>query len=609
LLKTIWAVLAMGTILVLFDGTWLEAQEPPTNRYRIALLEVGALPVEALKGDLEHRILQINKGMQVDYHGWLSPMDVLQNSFFSTERRQELHLPSSKQEIINRCLSLRPLLDPNKYIAERDPLHLILMHFLLKIMDREEFPPSDLTTLLEIFQAGIGLEAETADLLHGRINWRQAGDLYRGTHNRFALWLMPKPSAQETEYLAYLKETWADKTLDAYDRWYFLDLLVRAQPQEWLEPFFTFTRSQLAAIRKNGDICGRLLEIGTATALELVAELLTTESSPQSQAVYLYNLITHQVYSERLLVAVLDLADKLEKVKPKPEENGLSNSCEVLKTIRVYLGTLDLQINHSPNLQRATNVCARLEKFLTPEYAVVMLPPGEIETESILVESHARIKNIPYEVIVNRLPLRKPIEPRFEWPEAEPKGLSFDFALVVNSDGQVLQVDEGMGNFFQQNEALDPFCQALADTLRKLQFVPLILDGRATIAHLYLRLRVRSDQKRIEIDSKFNSGNVNPVGWKRFPCDSAKAIRVVIPEYPLAYSLRRTTEVKVHCVTDIYGRVREAKIDPSSPKRLNEFCLKTARRWIFEPYIVSGIPKILSFTVRFIFQAKNKGNH
>ncbi|GEM_PF-3996770 len=602
-MKTLWAILALWMILIFLDGTRLVAQEPVVNRYRVALMELGALPVETLQGDMEHKILGMNKGMKVDYRGWLSPMDVLQSRVFSTERCQELQLPSSKQEIIDRCLRLRSYLDLDKYLAEKDPLHLVLMHFLLEIMDREKIPPNDLSQLMNIFKAGIGLEAETASLLHGRVNWRQAGELYRVTRNRYALYLMPKANVQETGYISWLKESWTDDELDSYDRWYFLDLLVRAQPKEWLEQFYAFTRNQLDAIRKNNDIGGRLIEIGTAQALDLVAELLATKSSPQDQAIILYNLIVHHICSERILGAVLDMADNLEHVSPEPRSNGF-DSCEVLKTIRVYLESLDLKANNSPQFQRAAKVSTRLDKFLTPEFAIVIFPLGELAKEDALVESHAKKADTPYDVIVNRLPLRKKIEPQLEWSAMSPGNLLFDFQLVISSEGQALRVERFNKNNVQQGDSLDSAYRMIADTLSRWEFEPLVLAGRATTASIFLRIRVQPDRKQIMIDNEFPVGNLLPGGLKRFPCDPALFIRITIPEYPLTYSLKKATEVKVHCITDIYGRVRETKIDPGSPKELHDLCLKSARNWIIEPYIISGIPKIHSFSLRFLFQPK-----
>ncbi len=80
-----------------------------------------------------------------------------------------------------------------------------------------------------------------------------------------------------------------------------------------------------------------------------------------------------------------------------------------------------------------------------------------------------------------------------------------------------------------------------------------------------------------------------------------KLIRQVKPEYPLeAYSARMQSIVVVEATTDIYGRVNRARIISGNPV-FNDAALKAVRQWLYEPYIVDGIPRPIIFTVSMTF--------
>lgn len=80
-----------------------------------------------------------------------------------------------------------------------------------------------------------------------------------------------------------------------------------------------------------------------------------------------------------------------------------------------------------------------------------------------------------------------------------------------------------------------------------------------------------------------------------------KLIRQVRPEYPPdAYSARIQAVVIVEATTDIYGRVNRARIISGNPV-FNEAALAAVRQWLYEPYIVGGIPRPIYFTVSMNF--------
>ncbi|HEX7502379.1 MAG TPA: energy transducer TonB [Acidobacteriota bacterium] len=87
------------------------------------------------------------------------------------------------------------------------------------------------------------------------------------------------------------------------------------------------------------------------------------------------------------------------------------------------------------------------------------------------------------------------------------------------------------------------------------------------------------------------------VSGKKVP----KLIRQVSPEYPPdAFNARIQAVVIVEAMTDIYGRVTRARIISGQPV-FNEAALAAVRQWLYEPYIVDGIPRPIYFTVSITF--------
>jgi protein TonB len=80
-----------------------------------------------------------------------------------------------------------------------------------------------------------------------------------------------------------------------------------------------------------------------------------------------------------------------------------------------------------------------------------------------------------------------------------------------------------------------------------------------------------------------------------------KLIRQVKPDYPSeAYSARMQAVVIVEATTDVYGQVNRARIISGNPL-FNEAALAAVRQWLYEPYIVDGIPRPIFFTVSMTF--------
>lgn len=80
-----------------------------------------------------------------------------------------------------------------------------------------------------------------------------------------------------------------------------------------------------------------------------------------------------------------------------------------------------------------------------------------------------------------------------------------------------------------------------------------------------------------------------------------RLIKEVKPIYPsVALRARVQGTVIVEAVTDIYGKVARAKLINGHPL-LNNAALEAVRRWIYQPYIIGGIPKPVVFVVTVTF--------
>ena len=80
-----------------------------------------------------------------------------------------------------------------------------------------------------------------------------------------------------------------------------------------------------------------------------------------------------------------------------------------------------------------------------------------------------------------------------------------------------------------------------------------------------------------------------------------KLIKQVKPDYPQeAYAARMQAVVIVEAMTDIYGRVSRARVISGHPAFF-EAALAAVRQWLYEPYIVNGIPRPIYFTVSITF--------
>jgi TonB family protein len=81
-----------------------------------------------------------------------------------------------------------------------------------------------------------------------------------------------------------------------------------------------------------------------------------------------------------------------------------------------------------------------------------------------------------------------------------------------------------------------------------------------------------------------------------------RLIKRVSPIYPIAAKKAHIEGVVcIEAVTDIYGRVLKVRVTNGHPL-LRSAAVQAVKRWIYEPYILNGIPRPVSFTVNVNFK-------
>jgi TonB family protein len=80
-----------------------------------------------------------------------------------------------------------------------------------------------------------------------------------------------------------------------------------------------------------------------------------------------------------------------------------------------------------------------------------------------------------------------------------------------------------------------------------------------------------------------------------------KLIKRVVPEYPeTARKIHLSGEVIITAITDKFGRVSEAHVISGHPL-LQDAALAAVREWLFEPYLINGVPQPVTFVVKVGF--------
>jgi TonB family protein len=81
-----------------------------------------------------------------------------------------------------------------------------------------------------------------------------------------------------------------------------------------------------------------------------------------------------------------------------------------------------------------------------------------------------------------------------------------------------------------------------------------------------------------------------------------RLIKRVAPDYPIAPRKAHIEGVvSIEAITDIYGRVVKVRVTSGHPL-LRAAAVQAVKQWIYEPYILNGIPRPVSFTVNVVFK-------
>jgi periplasmic protein TonB len=84
-----------------------------------------------------------------------------------------------------------------------------------------------------------------------------------------------------------------------------------------------------------------------------------------------------------------------------------------------------------------------------------------------------------------------------------------------------------------------------------------------------------------------------------------RLVRRIEPAYPeIARQARREGVVILEATTDIYGRVVSVRVLRSVPL-LDEAALDAVRQWVYEPLLVNGRPRPVTFTVTVRFELRS----
>jgi protein TonB len=108
------------------------------------------------------------------------------------------------------------------------------------------------------------------------------------------------------------------------------------------------------------------------------------------------------------------------------------------------------------------------------------------------------------------------------------------------------------------------------------------------------------------LGQKILTDEINTDAEKKIVARPPRLIKRVSPEYPqLPLLARRSGQVVIEASTDIYGRVREARII-TGDILFDEAALKAVRQWIYEPYYINGITIPVKFTVTITFTLETR---
>lgn len=151
--------------------------------------------------------------------------------------------------------------------------------------------------------------------------------------------------------------------------------------------------------------------------------------------------------------------------------------------------------------------------------------------------------------------------------------------------------------------------KAAIDAVRQWVYEPMVIDGEP-------KGIVFTTTVRFSLDEKTGEGKVGGIAGGVTGTKSAvkaardikppKLINIVEPDYPEeAKKAGIEGAVVLEATTDIYGKVIDTKILRSVPE-LDQAAMDAVRQWVYEPMVIDGEPRGVTFTVTCTFTLDEK---
>jgi hypothetical protein len=305
LFKIICSSLCLVALLSAFGDT-VNGQDLD-QQYEAALYSLGAVPVSKLERKYWHDQsgqAAYLKNQRVDVNGWLSPYWAQSDFFLNKEEKKRFGLPKPPLTFE----SYVALLDVTTYRETRNKKLYAVMAFALENMLSYDIQIPDTEAIRRVFAAGIGLETRALKLLKGRIQYREAMQLYRDRPDPRLPEIFPMPQPEQSEYIAFLREV---SETQPETGWKALRLLYRMDHDAYWIPF----RDLLIHISpKSEDWSNRvqmyraIVDIGDVSSLEALNRAIGEDQVTEVRESILDALSTKGLWYQPMIEKVIQLA-------------------------------------------------------------------------------------------------------------------------------------------------------------------------------------------------------------------------------------------------------------------------------------------------------------
>jgi protein TonB len=159
--------------------------------------------------------------------------------------------------------------------------------------------------------------------------------------------------------------------------------------------------------------------------------------------------------------------------------------------------------------------------------------------------------------------------------------------------------------------------KAAIDAVKQWVYEPMVVDGDPKGVVFTVTVRFMLDDEKKEDKDKLVSkvvgtiplegvtDEVQPPVKAEGDITPPKIIKRVEPVYPEeARKEGIEGEVILEVQTDIYGRIKRAKVVQSVDPHLDKAAVDAVRQWVYEPKIVEGSPRGVIFSVTVTFNLK-----